>query len=198
MSGAAPVVDRFQTLTTTLEKSATTEDGSLTGVACTYNYDVPRGWGLHLRVLPGSFAAQVRDPARVKMLWQHTHSEPIGSVWSLTDGEDKLKFTGQLIDSDKVPNAQKALALLRAGVLDEVSVGFEMLTWTVEEEKQENKETKWTYIVSKARLREISVVTFGAMGDKARVTDVHHETTGLELVRAHAAKLRGNLARLNH
>ena len=180
---------RLDSLTQTLaaKVSPGAEPGTITGTAVRYDVDVDRGGGwLFLRLLPGVFADQVKDPARVKVLWQHDVWEPIGKVHGLADSKARLDFDAKIEDSANLPTAVKALELLRAGVLDEVSVGFDIKKFTREEDDERDRVT---YIVSKAVLREISVVTFGAMGQDAKVKQVASES-GPDLARAAEARVR--------
>jgi len=192
---------RLDSLTQTLaaKVAAGAEPGTITGTAVRYNVDVDRGGGwLFLRLLPGCFAEQVKDPARVKVLWQHDPWEPIGKVHGLADTKARLDFDARIEDSANLPTAVKALELLRTGVLDEVSVGFDIKKFTREEDQE--KDTV-TYIVSKAVLREISVVTFGALGQSAKVDQVASES-GPDLARSvevrvrEARRMAAELARL--
>jgi HK97 family phage prohead protease len=143
--------------------------GTLTGPICAYHRPVDSGW-VTIEILPGAFSAQLKDPARVKVLWQHDWSEPIGRAVSFDDNTKRLSATARIIDDPKVPTAQKALALMRAGDIDELSVGFRIQKWT---EEREGDDVLWK--VSRAGLREFSVVTFGAQGRDARVTTVQSE-----------------------
>lgn len=172
--------------------SAGTEPGSIKGTAVRYNVDVDRGWGLFLRLLPGAFSDQVRDPSRVKVLWQHDTSDPIGAVQSLADHPDRLDYAGRISTSEKVPSAARALELLRDEIVEEVSVGFDILKFTREIDKEADTVT---YLVSKAMLAELSVVTFGAMGPGATVQEVH-SAAGRSAQVLEARRIRAELARL--
>lgn len=180
------------------ELAADPQDGTVRGVAAAYNVKVDRGWGLFLRLLPGSFAEQLRDPARVKLLFHHQWENPIGRIRDLTDTKTQLRVSGQILAHDDRPLARQVLADLRDGLVDEFSVGFEMLKWRVIEEKNDDGSMSYIYEVSRARLREISVVTFGAMGDKARIQSVNSVGQDPGLRAARAAQLRAQLARCNH
>ena len=143
---------------------ATPEPGTISGVAAPLGVEIDQGWLKHV-IEPGAFAAQAKDPARVKLLYHHDWTSPIGALSDLTERDGKVWFTGRILDSPKVPKAQEALELVREGVLDEVSVGFEWVKWT--EEHLEDGSILIRH--SKARLNEISVVTFGAAGRDATI-----------------------------
>lgn len=145
------------------------EPGTAMGVACRYGVPLERGWGLWLELVAGCFAAAVRDPARVLMLWQHDVEEPIGRLTALLDSSERLDFEGWITSSDDVPNGRRALSLLRDGIIKQVSVGFRIQKYEriVDEEAQ-----TVTYRVLKAHLMEVSMVTFGAFDDDATVEQV--------------------------
>lgn len=143
-------------------------DGIIKGTAMAYGTNIPRGPGMAERVEPGAFRAQMNAANRIPVLWQHDRDNPIGRATHLEDKDNALTFTAKILTNADVPDARKVLALLAEGVVDEISVGFEWGSW--KEERGENGET--TIVHEKARLRELSVVTFGALGRRARVHSV--------------------------
>jgi HK97 family phage prohead protease len=158
--------DRFTRLTA---KVSGADAGTITGTAVKYGVDVPRGTGLYERVKAGAFRAQIAAPNRVPVLWQHDQDSPIGRAVKLSDSHGELVFEALITEHADVPDARKALALLREGIIDEISVGFEWQTW---HEERDEKTKALTIVHDKARLREFSVVTFGALGRDARVKSV--------------------------
>ena len=179
---------RLDSLTQHLTGTASSGDepGTISGTAVKYNVDVERGYGLFMRLLPGCFADQVRHAARVKILWQHDTDEPIGKLSRLRDTSTELGFMGKIQESEFLPTANKALELLRTEVLDEVSIGFRIQKFTREIDEEKDVVT---YVVSKGHLREVSVVTFGAMGQDATVDQVASDD-GLDLARTVEARVR--------
>lgn len=188
--------DRKLDLSQTLAAEvATGEDpGTITGTACRYGVPVDRGWGLWLELVAGCFTAAVRDPARVLVLWQHDVDEPIGRLRTLTDTGEALRFAGWITDSEDVPNGRRALSLLRDGIMDQVSVGFDILKY----ERVEDLEADTvTYRILKARLRELSTVTFGAFDDEATVEQVFSQQAppaAAPSAAVDAARLRARMA----
>jgi HK97 family phage prohead protease len=144
--------------------------------------------GLRERFEPGAFAAQVKDPGRVKIAYRH--GEIIGRAIDLDDRADGLWVRGRIFASDDRPVARQALADLRDGLIDELSVGFQQV-----KNGTEFRETdKGTLVVhQRAALREISTVPWGAYSRKATVTKVREQGTGPDL--DPAAEL---LAQLEH
>ena len=75
-------------------------------------------------VVRGAFAASVarRGPGGVRMLYQHGERAPVG-VWTRIEEDDRgLRVEGQILDV--TPEGRMAAALVRAGALDGLSIGF--------------------------------------------------------------------------
>jgi HK97 family phage prohead protease len=115
-------------------------------------------------VAPGAFAeslAEIKAKGRpVPVLWQHRSGEPIGVYSSLVEDAHGLKVEGQLI-IDGVARAKEAHALMKAGAVSGLSIGY-----YVREDSWDEKERVRT--LKKVELVEISLVTFPA-NDDARV-----------------------------
>ncbi len=75
-------------------------------------------------VMPGAFrqTLKLRGPRRVPMLFQHDPSEPIGIWLDLVEDGHGLKARGRLIP--EVMRARELLALVKAGAVDGLSIGF--------------------------------------------------------------------------
>jgi uncharacterized protein len=121
-------------------------------------------------VEPGAFTASLVDARQkgrsIKMLWQHDPSQPIG-VWDAMSEDSKgLQVKGRLL-KDAVPQASAAYALLKAGALDGLSIGYRVV------EAAPHPDKSGVLSLKKLDLKEVSVVTFAA-NDRARVTDVKH------------------------
>ncbi|MEM0923456.1 MAG: HK97 family phage prohead protease [Pseudomonadota bacterium] len=106
-------------------------------------------------VMPGAFAASLAALARagrkVKFLWQHDPTCPIG-VWSevAEDGRGLL-VTGEILA--KVSHGTDALALLEAGAIDGLSIGYRTIR------AEPNPETGGRNL-HEIDLWEVSLVTF--------------------------------------
>lgn len=109
-------------------------------------------------VVPGAFAESIRETGgKVPVLWQHDTKEPIGSTTELREDGRGLYFRANLVL--EVQRAREALALVRAGAIDGVSIGY-----TVQKQRFENGVRK----LLKIRLMELSLCTFAA-NPEARV-----------------------------
>jgi len=94
----------------------------------------------------------------VKMLWQHDPAEPIG-VWDEVRADEKgLWVKGRLLPD--VARAREAAALLSAGAIDGLSIGYR----TVKARKDDTGQRH----LSELELWEVSLVTFPMLPD-ARV-----------------------------
>jgi HK97 family phage prohead protease len=134
-----------------LDTKAVTEAGEFLGYASIFgNEDLGRDV-----VVAGAFTKSLaRRPAgKVKMLRGHYTDEPIGVWTGLTEDSRGLKAQGKLIlDTTK---GRETHALMRAGALDGLSIGFRTL-------KDKFDRTKGIRFVEEVDLVEISVVTFPA------------------------------------
>ena len=108
-------------------------------------------------VVRGAFQESLAEHARrgtmPKLLWQHRPDLPIG-VWE-TIGEDQqgLRVKGRLLLD--VQRGREAHALLKAGAIDGLSIGFQTLESETDEQRSVRKLTK-------LNLLEVSLVTFPA------------------------------------
>lgn len=142
-----------------LETKALTADGSFEGYAAVFG-NVDMGGDIIER---GAFKDIVTGRnGRVKVLNQHNLRDPIGSA-DVTQDSKGLKFKGELVLA--APSAQTSYALMKAGVLDGMSLGYEVLPGGAEILSSGVRKLK------ALRVYEISPVTFG-MNPKAGITGV--------------------------
>jgi uncharacterized protein len=109
-------------------------------------------------VMPGAFAASLKAGRRVAMLWQHDPREPIG-VWDevAEDGRG-LRVKGRLLP--EVARAREAAALIAAGALDGLSIGYRAV--------RAERDARGRRLLHEVELWEVSLVTFPMLGE-ARV-----------------------------
>ena len=129
-------------------------------------------------ILPGAFEKTIqwhKDRGEApKLLWQHHADQPIG-IWSQFDEDDTgLKLAGELLVDD-VRQASEAYALLKAGALSGLSIGFTVPKGGEEYDKERN-----VWLIREVELWETSIVTFPANRD-AVVTDVKNTIESGEL-----------------
>lgn len=112
-------------------------------------------------VQPGAYAASLAALAaagrRVKMLWQHDPAQPIG-VWEEVREDGRgLWVKGRILT--EVEKGREAVALLAAGAIDGLSIGYRTVT-----AERDGKGRRLTGL----ELWEVSLVTF-PMLPEARV-----------------------------
>lgn len=148
-----------------LDVKAVGDDGVIEGYASTFN--VIDSYGE--MVAPGAFKASIAGLKRakrgLKMLWQHDSHQPIGIWDDLEEDAKGLRVVGRLL-KDTVAKAAEAYALIREGALDELSIGYREL------ESAPHPDQRGVTILKKLDLREVSPVTFGALGQAARIDTV--------------------------
>ncbi|MDP3228390.1 MAG: HK97 family phage prohead protease [Acidovorax sp.] len=118
-------------------------------------------------VAPGAFAASLADRAakgrKLPILWQHRSDQPLGAYDVAREDEHGLYLEGRLLVAE-VTQAREAHALMKAGVLSGLSIGY-----YVQSDQYDEKERLRT--LTKVSLEETSIVTFPA-NDEARVDSV--------------------------
>jgi HK97 family phage prohead protease len=104
-------------------------------------------------VMPGAFAKTLaaRGIRRIPMLFQHDPAEPIGIWLELREDFRGLFARGRLIPD--VNRAREVLALVRAGAVDGLSIGFRTVKGRIDPRTRVRK-------LDQVDLWEISIVTF--------------------------------------
>jgi HK97 family phage prohead protease len=143
-----------------MDFKAVSDEGEFSGYAAVFNnQDLGRDI-----ILPAAFAKSLeRRPAtKVKMLRQHDPAEPIGVWLDLQEDGRGLKAKGRLIL--ETVKGRETHALMRAGALDGLSIGFR----TVKDRYDRAKSVRY---LEELDLPEISIVTF-PMNPRATVSSV--------------------------
>jgi len=141
-------------------------------------------------VSKGAYAASlghaVNDGRRIKMLWQHDPTQPIG-VWDEVREDDTgLWVKGRLLEATQ--KGREAAALIEAGALDGLSIGYRTVKST--------KNDKGQRLLKELELWEVSLVTF-PMLPSARVAAKGDEPPAdVQLMRDMAAAFTGARAAL--
>lgn len=130
-------------------------------------------------VMRGAFARSIRERrARgIKLLWQHDPSEPIGTLEVVREDTRGLFVRGRLLLNLK--RAREAHALMRAGVLDGLSIGYR----TVRADREAKTGLRRLLDVD---LWEVSLVTF-PMQEAARISAFKSDSPGCEAAAWEAA-----------
>jgi hypothetical protein len=149
-----------------LDLKSVGEDGRFEGYASLFDRE-DLGGDI---VVPGAFRESLarRGTGGVRMLFQHDPNQPIGTWERLLEDARGLHARGRL--AIEVPKAREVAALMRAGALDGLSIGFRA------ERGRRNPRTGVRRL-DKIDLWEISVVTF-PMQPEARVRGIKARAFG--------------------
>ena len=154
-----------------LEIKAVQEDGFFSGYGAVFgNVD----WYNDV-ILPGAFKASL-DKWKTKkklppVLWNHNDSEPIGIYTNIYEDEKGLFVEGKLLIDD-VPRAKSTHALLKAGAIDGLSIGYST--------KKANQQGNGVRELIEVDIGEISIVTQPA-NDRSLITSVKSKLDDGEL-----------------
>uniref|UniRef100_A0A2A3JSZ6 HK97 family phage prohead protease n=1 Tax=Alloyangia mangrovi TaxID=1779329 RepID=A0A2A3JSZ6_9RHOB len=105
-------------------------------------------------VEPGAYAASLQRLASegraVRLLWQHDPAQPIGVWEELREDGKGLYVRGRLLEA--VEKGREAAALLAAGAIDGLSIGYRTVTAV--------KDREGRRLLKEVELWEVSLVTF--------------------------------------
>ena len=136
------------------EIKAVSDDGLFSGYASVF--DNVDSYGDIVR--KGAFVESISEwEAKGKMppiLWNHDPSDPIGVYTKMQEDDKGLFVEGRLLIDD-VPRAKQTHALMKAGVIDGLSIGYRVKEYLY------NVDEEVTDLI-KLSLREVSIVTFPA------------------------------------
>lgn len=134
------------------------KDGTIEGYASLFGIE-DKGADM---VMPGAYAKSLQSKAlkgeKVKMLWQHDPSQPIG-VWNEVREDTKGLWVKGTILSE-VAKGREAKALMEAGAIDGLSIGYRTIAADRVGDVRQLKEIE---------IWEVSLVTF-PMLPEARVS----------------------------
>ena len=134
------------------------DDGKFEGYASVFDI-VDQGMDV---VAPGAFRRSLDSGRSVKLLWQHDMASPIGVWEEIKEDEKGLFVRGRLLND--VQQGREANALMRAGAIDSMSIGFR----TKEAVSEGNGSVRR---LTEIELFEVSLVTFPMLPD-AQITAV--------------------------
>lgn len=134
-------------------------------------------------ILPGAFAHSLaeRGTGGVRLLFQHDPAEPIGTWTRLAEDSVGLYVQGQL--TLDVARAREVLALMRAGAIDGLSIGFRAVEGRTDPRTRVRR-------LSRIDLWEVSVVTFPMQPDARIATVKRAGHTLATAIRRGARRLR--------
>lgn len=162
----------MQTFDFGLEVKALDEAGVFEGYASTFG-DIDNGGD---KVAPGAFieglARAKRSGRTVKMLWNHDPGQPIGVWEDLAEDAKGLRGKGRLVM--EVAKAREAHALMKAGAISGLSIGYR-----VKEAVPEGN----VRVLKKLDLFEVSVVAI-PMNDRTKIMSVKADSDIMEKLAA--------------
>lgn len=111
-----------------LEQRAVQEDGTIEGYGSVFG--VVDDWGdiVAAGAFAASLAAHRAAGTMPAMLWQHRDAEPIGVWTEMVEDARGLRVKGRLVLES--PRGKEAYALLKAGALNGLSIGFLARKWS--------------------------------------------------------------------
>jgi len=137
-----------------------TEDGTIRGYGSIFG-NVDLGGDI---VAPGAFKKSIRERKGkvLPMLWNHDPGHPIGKWTAIEEDERGLKMEGRVTPG--VSKGSEVLAMVRDGVIDGMSIGFNSI-------KADRDEVSGVRTLKEVELWEVSLVTF-PMNTEATVQGV--------------------------
>ncbi|UXX81634.1 HK97 family phage prohead protease [Roseovarius pelagicus] len=134
-----------------------------------------------------SLARLKREARQVKMLWQHDPAQPIGIWDEVREDSRGLYVKGCLLDS--VGRGREAAALIGAGAIDGLSIGYRTV--------RAAKNDKGQRLLSELELWEVSLVTFpmlpsariGAKGESLNGADLRELAAAFDGARRELARM---------
>ncbi len=117
-----------------------------------------------------SLAALAAKGGKVRMLWQHDPARPIGVWEEIREDGRGLWVKGRLLP--EVAQAREAAALVAAGALDGLSIGFRTVS--------AGRDQKGRRLLTEIELWEVSLVTFPMLAS-ARLVQGKGDVPGTDI-----------------
>lgn len=167
----------LKTLDVEFDSKSLTDTGTFGGYASIFG-NVDHGGDIVER---GAFEEIIRTKdGKVRILYQHDMRQPIGKA-TVEQDDRGLRFDGALVLENA--NARNAHALMKQGILDGMSIGYDVLPNGDEMTESGFRRLK------RLKLWEISVVTFG-MNPLAKVETVKERFRQVTNIRDYEDLLR--------
>lgn len=99
------------------------DSGSFAGYASVFGNEDFYGDIVEVGAFSNSIKSLADDKKKLPILWQHDPSQPIGVFEELKEDDRGLHVKGRLL-VDEVRQAKEAYALMKAGVIDGLSIGY--------------------------------------------------------------------------
>ena len=128
-------------------------------------------------IAKGAFRSAEKD--RVKLLWQHDVTKPIGIITILEEDEYGLKIEAEI--NNRLTAGAEATELIKQKAVCGLSVGFTI--------NSSNFDKQGVRVITDAKLMEVSVVTFPA-NDKATIIHMNRQTKSAVGLKEQTSALR--------
>src|SRR4051795_12635368 len=132
-----------------ISRVALSSDGAIEGYASLFG-EIDQARDM---VMPGAFTRTLKQRGlrKIPMLFQHDPSEPVGVWLEIAEDFRGLRARGRLIPD--VMRAKELLALIKAGAIDGLSIGYRTVRGQIDPKTRVRK-------LYQVDLWEISIVTF--------------------------------------
>ena len=151
---------RFNATSVTIDAAASdgTPSRTITGIAAPYNVIATVSDGTEIMLSPGALPTDGPNP---KLFVGHSADKVIGTVIAREDTPDGMLFQARVA---KTVLGEESLQLALENVYDQVSVGINPIKFSFNDEG--------VMLIEKAAWTELSLVSHGAFGASASITDV--------------------------
>lgn len=143
--------------TSTINIKSIDSTGVFTGYASVFNVIDEQNDSIQ----SGAFKKCISKPSKIKLLWQHNTSEPIGIIEELNEDAHGLYIKARLLLD--LPKARETYSLIKNEAISGLSIGYRIDDF--------NYDLKGVRYIKRLTLLEISVVTFPA-NTEATITNV--------------------------
>lgn len=152
-----------KTLDVPFEIKAVSDDGLFSGYGAVFGNVDLGGDVIHAGAFAGTIAEWIGRKRMPPILWNHDRNEPLGVYTAISEDEKGLYVEGRLLVNE-VQRAKEIHALMKAGALDGMSIGYGV-------KRREYDEETGVRHLKELSLFEVSIVTF-PMNEAARVDAV--------------------------
>lgn len=157
------MMSKLKTKAIDFNVKAIDDDGFFSGYCSVFDVEDSYGDVVKAGAYTDTIKAWADKGKMPPILWQHNRSDVIGVWTKLTEDEKGLYGEGRLLVKD-VAKAREAHALMKAGAIDGLSIGYRVQKWSY------NEDDDMLELLA-IDLKEVSVVTFPA-NDESLVDNI--------------------------
>ena len=157
------MMSKLKTKAIDFNVKAIDDDGFFSGYCSVFDVEDSYGDVVKAGAYTDTIKAWTEKGKMPPILWQHSRSDVIGVWTKLVEDEKGLYGEGRLLVKD-VAKAREAHALMKAGAIDGLSIGYRVQKWSYNEDDD-------VLELLAIDLKEVSVVTFPA-NDESLVDNI--------------------------